>query len=84
MGALMFGALLVIAILLFLFVRSGSDVALSLAGLAITMSIHFEERTNPTAPWQTLPTGVVFPHDHDECVASRRAKNVRGYAGHSG
>lgn len=37
MGTLMLVSLLVIALLLFVFFRSGSDVALSLAGLAITI-----------------------------------------------
>jgi len=36
-GTLMLGALAVIAVLLFLFFRSGTDVALSLAGLTITI-----------------------------------------------
>ena len=49
MGTLMMGALAVIAILLFLFFRSGSDVALSLAGLAITIvgTIGFEGLAGP-------------------------------------
>ncbi len=49
MGTLMMGALLVIAVLLFLFFRSGSDVALSLAGLAITIvgTLGFEGLAGP-------------------------------------
>ncbi len=49
MGTLMMGALAVIAVLLFLFFRSGSDVALSLAGLAITIvgTIGFEGLAGP-------------------------------------
>ncbi|MDW3178721.1 MAG: MMPL family transporter [Acidimicrobiia bacterium] len=49
MGTLMMGALLVIAVLLLLFFRSGSDVALSLAGLAITIvgTLGFEGLAGP-------------------------------------
>lgn len=49
MGTLMLGSLLVIALLLFLFFRSGSDVALSLAGLAITIAgtLGFEGLAGP-------------------------------------
>ncbi len=49
MGTLMMGALAVIAVLLFLFFRSGSDVALSLAGLAITIvgTLGFEGVAGP-------------------------------------
>ena len=49
MGDLMMGALVVIAVLLFLFFRSGSDVALSLVGLAITIvgTLGFEGLVGP-------------------------------------
>lgn len=49
MGTLMMGALAVIAVLLFLFFRSGSDVALSLVGLAITIvgTLGFEGLAGP-------------------------------------
>ena len=49
MGTLMMGSLLVIVLLLFVFFRSGSDVALSLAGLAITIvgTLGFEGLVGP-------------------------------------
>ena len=45
--------------------------------VATGMLVRTATRTRTARPSQTLPTGVLFVHDHDECVTPRRSQNVR-------